>query len=209
LFSALIIKLKESRAAYRSEINGKSSTRIAKLYIKRTSVMKTDLTLDRANVDDAEKLSLLINQAYRGLEGWTRETEIVEGERSSLEDVRSLIQTPDLHMLVATINGTIAACICIEEKENQAYIGSFAVNPSFQNQGLGKQVLSLAENYAVNQLGLKKFIMVVISQREELISFYERRGYRRTMEISEYPVHLNVGLPTVEGLTIEYLVKIT
>jgi hypothetical protein len=51
--------------------------------------------------------------------------------------------------------------------------------------------------------------MVVISQREELISFYERRGYRRTGEIAEYPLHLNVGVPRAEGLTIEYLEKIT
>ena len=171
--------------------------------------MTTELTLEPACADDAENLTMLINRAYRGQEGWTRETEIVEGNRSSVEDVRNIIKNPTAHMLVARKHGAIAACICVEEKENQAYIGSFAVNPAFQNQGIGTQVLRLAENYAVDQLGSRKLIMVVISQREELISFYERRGYRRTGEIAEYPLHLNVGVPRAEGLTIEYLEKIT
>ncbi|MET0088182.1 MAG: GNAT family N-acetyltransferase [Sedimenticola sp.] len=171
--------------------------------------MQAELTLEPADIDDAESINALLNKAYRGKEGWTRETEIVSGERSSVEDVTKLIHNPDAHLLVATIDGNLAACICVEEKESKAYIGTYAVSPVFQNQGLGKAVLSLAEKYAINELGSKILVMVVISQRNELISFYERRGYRRTGEISEYPVHLNVGVPTVEGLTIECLEKIT
>ncbi len=167
------------------------------------------MIFEPANLDDAESINMLINQAYRGEEGWTIETKIIAGERSSIDDVKKLIQNPETHLFVALINGLIAACISVEEKENQVYIGTFAVNPSLQNQGVGKQVLSFAEEYAANQLGAQKLIMVVISQREELISFYERRGYRRTDEISEYPVHLNVGIPTVEGLTVECLEKYT
>jgi len=165
------------------------------------------ITFEPAHVDDTESINMLINQAYRGKKGWTRETEIVEGDRSSANDVKALIQSPKAHLFVAEINEVIVACICVEEKQNQAYIGTFAVNPVFQNQGIGKQVLGFAEKYAAEQLGSKKLIMLVISQREELISFYERRGYKRTGKKSEYPVHLNVGIPVVEDLTIECLEK--
>ncbi len=161
-----------------------------------------------ARHDDAESINVLINQAYRGKDGWTKETEIVEGERSSVNDVKALIKSPEAHLFVAEINGSIVACICLEEKENQVYLGTFAVNPAFQNQGVGDEILRFAEAYAINQLGSKRLIMVVISQREELISFYERRGYKRTGDVSEYPVHLNIGVPVVEGLTIECLEKI-
>lgn len=167
------------------------------------------INLELAGEDDVDGLYLLINEAYRGHSGWTRETEIVEGARSSTDDIRNLIINPNTHFFAAKINGSIAACICVEEKNGQAYIGTFAVSPVYQNQGIGKQVLSLAEHYTVNQLGYKKLVMVVISQREELISFYERRGYKRTGKISDYPVHLNVGVPKVEHLTIEYLEKTT
>lgn len=166
-----------------------------------------DMNFHLARHDDAESINVLINQAYRGKDGWTKETEIVVGERSSVNDVKELIKSPEAHLFVAEINGLIVACICLEEKENQVYIGTFAVNPAFQNQGIGDQVLRFAEAYATNQLGSKRLMMVVISQREELISFYERRGYKRTGDISEYPVHLNVGIPVVEGLMIECLEK--
>lgn len=171
--------------------------------------MEFEINFELASVDYVENISSLINQAYRGHDGWTRETEIVNGERTSVEYIMELLQNPEAHLFVAEIDGNLAACICVEEKEGLAYIGTFAVSPSFQNQGVGKQVLSMAEKYAINQLGSKKLVMVVISQREELISFYERRGYRKTGEISEYPMHLNVGIPAVEGLTIECLEKNT
>jgi ribosomal protein S18 acetylase RimI-like enzyme len=49
--------------------------------------------------------------------------------------------------------------------------------------------------------------MVVVSQRKELISYYERRGYTRIGKIKEYPININVGTPKVANLTIEYLEK--
>lgn len=171
--------------------------------------MGVKLSFETASIDDAENICALINEAYRGDKGWTRETDIVTGERSSIDDIKALILNPESHLFVAATNGAVAACVCVEEKDNQAHIGTFAVSPAFQNQGIGKQVLSFAELYATKQLGSTKIMMVVISQRDELISFYERLGYRRTGEISEYPIHLNVGTPAVEGLTIEYLEKST
>ena len=41
------------------------------------------------------------------------------------------------------------------------------------------KILQLAEQYAINNLTFDKFVMAVVSQRKELISYYERRGYTR------------------------------
>ncbi|MCK5830047.1 MAG: GNAT family N-acetyltransferase [Methylococcales bacterium] len=171
--------------------------------------MNLDLSLKQANIDDAEEINSLINLAYRGNDGWTKETDIVEGERSNIEDVNYLIKNQNTYLLTAKTDGDLVACICIEEKENKAYIGSFAVSPDQQNIGVGKKILELAEKYASKKLGVTEFVMVVISQRKELIEFYERRGYKRTGKIDNYPVYLNVGVPSVKGLTIEYLAKNT
>jgi ribosomal protein S18 acetylase RimI-like enzyme len=169
--------------------------------------MKSGLNLKQANLDDAAEINTLIKLAYRGNDGWTKETDIVEGNRSNIEDVKYLIRNQKSHMLTAKNHGILVACICVEEKDNKAYIGSFAVSPSQQNMGIGKKTLELAEKYASKELGVTEFVMVVISQRKELIEFYERRGYKRTGEINEYPVHLNVGVPSVKGLTIECIEK--
>jgi len=50
-------------------------------------------------------------------------------------------------------------------------------------------------------------LLLVISQRSELISFYERCGYNRTDEIEKYPKYLNAGSPRVESITVEYFTK--
>lgn len=166
-----------------------------------------NIDLITAQREDIEEINQLVNLSYRGYDGWTRETEIVSGERSTLDEVSAYISDPDAHLLVVKENNQIIACICVEQKKENAYIGYFAVNPKYQGRGLGKLVLSKAEAFAKNVLKVTKFIMVVVSQREELIAFYERRGYKKTGEISKYPVHLNVGIPAVAGLTIEYLEK--
>jgi hypothetical protein len=49
--------------------------------------------------------------------------------------------------------------------------------------------------------------MAVLSERKELIEFYLRRAYVRSGDKQEYPVHLNVGRPLSNDLTIEYLEK--
>lgn len=165
------------------------------------------IKLEPASIDDAERIKDLINLSYRGKEGWTKETDIVSGERISIEDTKTLIQNKNSYLFTVLIDGAMIACICIEQKGEKAYIGSFAVAPSYQNLGIGKQVLSQAEEFASNQMKVKEIILVVVSQRQELIEYYERRGYKRAGDIEKYPVHLNVGTPIIEGLTIEYLRK--
>jgi len=167
------------------------------------------IKLEPATINDAERIKDLINLSYRGNEGWTKETEIVSGARISIEDTKILIQKNNSKMFIATIEGTLVGCICIELEKNKAYIGSFAVAPSYQNRGIGKSILMQAELIAINQFKARELIMIVVSQRRELIEYYERRGYSRTGQVEKYPIHLNVGIPILDGLTIEYLRKQT
>ncbi len=169
--------------------------------------MKFELVLEDARNYQIEEIRNLVNLAYRGEEGWTKETDLVGGDRSSINQVKEYMLDPNAHLLVAVENGEIVSCICIEEKESSAYIGLFAVHPKLQGTGIGSKILSQAERYASMKLNATKYVMVVVSQRKELIEYYERRGYNRTGTIQEYPIHLNVGIPLDSGLTIEYLEK--
>jgi len=163
--------------------------------------------LDIATKTDAVRVCELLNLAYRGAEGWTTESTLVAGKRCSESDIISDIKTPNNYLLVYKADNIIQACITVQKTDNRAYIGSFAVNPNLQNKGIGKTVLSLAEQFAVNSFQPEKFIMVVLSSRTELIQYYERRGYQRNGNIKEYPVDLNVGVPLTPSLTVEELTK--
>lgn len=167
------------------------------------------MKLEIATQEHISQIQNLVNQAYRGEEGWTKETLIIEGDRATKKEIETTIADPNSHLLVAINDAEVYSCICIEVNNKSAYIGMFAVNPALQASGIGNQVLKLAEKYSSEELGISHFIMAVIRQRPELIAYYERRGYIRTGKIEDFPLHLDVGTPLIEGVTLEYLEKHT
>ncbi len=165
------------------------------------------MILEAAQQKHIENICELVNLSYRGAKGWTKETDIVSGDRISAGEVQALLSDPKAHLLVAIKNDEVLSCVCVEENEDSAYIGLLAVHPRLQGSGIGKDILAQAERYASTTFKAVKYVMVVVSQRKELIEYYERRGYVRTGNIQDYPKHLNVGIPLKSELTIEYLEK--
>jgi ribosomal protein S18 acetylase RimI-like enzyme len=84
----------------------------------------------------------------------------------------------------------------------------FAVAPDEQGSGLGKQLLAEAERVARDEWHCRAMRMTVIVQREELIAWYERRGYRRTGEYQPFPYgDERFGVPRRDDLRFEVLLK--
>ncbi len=159
---------------------------------------------------DAEVIANLVNMAYRpesGAYGWTHESDLVSGSRTNIDQVVDIISKPDSVILLGIKGSEIVACIHIEKDGSNSCIGMFAVNPALQGAGVGKQMLAYAEWYASEYFSSDKFIMVVISSRSELISFYQRRGYQKTGSIMDYPLSAGAGVPKQTGLKIEILEK--
>lgn len=156
----------------------------------------------------SQEISNLVNISYRGEIGWTKEGHLVSGDRVSAKQIEDIILHKNSYLLIVKNETKIISCICIEVKDNNAYLGLFAVDPNIQAKGIGKQVLKLAQKYTKDILVLSKITMVVISQREELISYYERRGYIKIKTNQKYPKNLDVGNPKIEGLTFDHLEKL-
>lgn len=154
-------------------------------------------------------IATLVNRAYRpsGPErGWTHEATLISGQRTTEEQVLSL-DCSRSSILVLCLDTDIVACIHLKCGEYTADIGMLATDPNHQMQGLGKQILNCAEQYALEHFGITSFKMSVLSSRSELIAFYERRGYTRTGEVTSYPDSAGIGEPIVDGLKVETLVK--
>jgi ribosomal protein S18 acetylase RimI-like enzyme len=163
-----------------------------------------------ANKLDAEVIADLINKAYRpesGASGWTHESDLVSGSRTNVDQVVAIISKPDSIILLGIKGSEIVTCIHIEKDGSNSYIGMFAVNPTLQGAGVGKQMLAYAEWYASENFSSNRFIMVVVSSRSELISFYQRRGYQKTGSIMDYPLSAGTGIPKYTGLKVEILRK--
>ncbi|HLV75616.1 ribosomal protein S18 acetylase RimI-like enzyme [Actinomadura hallensis] len=169
------------------------------------------LTFRAATDADIPALVALIEKAYRGdasRAGWTTEADLLDGRRTDPEMVAEIIGAENGLMLVAEADGEPVACCQLENQGGHAYFGTFAVDPGRQGGGLGKQVLAEAERLAQEEWGAGEMRMTVISLREELIAWYERRGYVRTGERSPFPYdNERFGRPKRDDLEFEHLVK--
>ncbi|MET9732180.1 GNAT family N-acetyltransferase [Streptomyces sp. NPDC006458] len=176
-----------------------------------SAVTATALTFRDATGADADALVALIESAYRGdssRAGWTTEADILEGQRTDPEGVLAVIDSADSRLLTVERDGAVVACCQLEHRGEHAYFGMFAVSPGLQGGGLGKLIIAEAERQARQIWGVSEMHMTVISVRDDLIAWYERRGYRRTGRMTPFPYgDERFGIPQRADLQFELLVK--
>ncbi len=163
-----------------------------------------------ATANDAQFISDLVNAAYRPTgshKGWTHESELISGERTSPEQILSLFCKYS-YVLLSLKNDKLVACIHVEIDGDCAILGMLATNPEFQGLGYGKKILAYAENFSSQKYSVYKYVMKVILSRSELLDFYIRRGYKVTNITYDYPVSAGVGIPKVTGLRVGVLEKL-
>ena len=160
---------------------------------------------------DAAAVRALVESAYRGeasRRGWTTEADLLDGQRTDVAGVAELIATPDSLVLLAEAGADLIACAHLARKGDSAYFGMFSVRPERQAGGIGRAMLAEAERLARERWQAVRMEMTVISVRDELIAWYERRGYRRTGEYSPFPYgDERFGIPRRDDLRFERLVK--
>jgi len=151
----------------------------------------------------------LVNLSYRSqdLRGWTSEADVIEGDRISAQQLQDLF-IADSKILLLFDAAELIACVHVQKHKDRAYIGMLTTHPQWQNQGLGKQVLQFAEDFAQENFAVTGFKMSVLSCRTELIEFYLRRGYVLTGETEDYPIDANVGQPLFENIRLLHLNKL-
>lgn len=154
-----------------------------------------------AGPDDIAALHALIESAYRGeasRAGWTTEADLLGGQRTDPEELAEILADPDQAMLTAWEDGALLACIRIQRQPDGAgYFGMLSVSPTRQASGLGRRMVAAAEQALVERFGARLVRISVFPQRDTLIAWYERLGYRdtgRTLPFDYDNLRLGVAL---------------
>jgi N-acetylglutamate synthase-like GNAT family acetyltransferase len=143
----------------------------------------SELSFRFAARSDAPAIAALIESGYRGDEsrrGWTTEADLIEGNRTNVAEIEAHIADPNARFVMAFEASALIGCALIKNEADEGYFGMFAVKPALQGGGHGKQILAHAEQQIRDLWNCPRVAMTVISIREDLIAYYERRGYART-----------------------------
>lgn len=150
------------------------------------------LTHRSAELSDIPELNHLVNRAYRGDEakkGWTHEANLLEGVRTTPESLKALIEKPSSGVELIFQGARLVGCFQFDIVPAESYyFGMLVVDPTLQNQGLGKQIFAVIEGEARRHT-CKRVKLFVIHSRPELIAYYERRGYKLTGHEEPFPSH--------------------
>jgi ribosomal protein S18 acetylase RimI-like enzyme len=171
------------------------------------------LQIRLASVADTDALVSLVNSVYRGESsrvGWTTEADLLDGQRTDRDALQDFLsRSPDLSvMLVGIIKDQIIACLQLEHLGDEAHLGMLSVQASDQRQGLGRQMISAAEQHARWAWHARYLTIDVIHLRHELIEWYRRRGFELTGERHEFPYgDARFGLPKRDDLWFISLCK--
>lgn len=177
--------------------------------------MSDALTFRTATHADVDAIVALVESAYRGdasRAGWTTEADFLDGRRTGADDVGACIDRPRSAILLAERTDhdgrELLACAHVADDDGAGYFGMFSVQPTLQGGGIGKRLLEHAERFVRERWSLPAMRMTVIDIRDELIAFYERRGYRRTGIVKPFPYgDARFGLPKRDDLRFEVLEK--
>ncbi|RYE62702.1 MAG: GNAT family N-acetyltransferase [Oxalobacteraceae bacterium] len=94
----------------------------------------------------------------------------------------SLVQKArDETAFVAEEDGKLAGCVFLKPEHGCLYVGKLAISPAFQNRGLGRRLLSVAEDIA-RQHGLPALRLETRIELTSNHATFEKWGFVRTAE---------------------------
>lgn len=138
-----------------------------------------------ATRNDRNALWHLVNDAFRP------ESAIKKGNADRL--IEGSTELDDLlergTFLIKDDAGTAIACAYVEPQNSRCYLGLLSVAATEQGNGLGRQMVTAAENFARQHGCTHMYLRLVSQRREALQPLYERLGYTVT-GTQDYPAAL-------------------
>lgn len=165
----------------------------------------SEIVLRDAATADIPALHGLIESAYRGeasRAGWTTEADLLDGQRTDPAELADILADPEQALLTAWRGEDLVGCVLIADRgEGTGYFGMLSIRPTLQGGGLGRRLVQAAQAALADRFGARRVRISVFPQRETLIAWYERLGYRMTGATLPFPYdEPRFGLPRRDDL---------
>ena len=129
-------------------------------------------TIREMRADEVDAVSRVINAAF------VVERFFKKGDRTTPDVVRSMT-AKGLFMVAEIPGGELAGVVYAEIRAAGVYIGMLAIDPPRQGTGLGRALMTAAENHG-RARGCATADITVVNLRTELPPFYRKLGYVET-----------------------------
>lgn len=135
--------------------------------------------------DDTAQLVPLINVAF------LPEQIAIEGDRINAEKLHLFFENGRF-LVIESAEG-LAGCVYAEVRGSRGYIGLLALRPELKGRGLGRVLMSHAEEY-LGGAGCEAADLRTISARTDLVPMYRHLGYRE-MGTAAMPPEIPLRIP--------------
>ena len=139
--------------------------------VPESSTRCEPVAIRTATSADIPALVRLVNAAF------VAEQFVFEGDRINAEETQAFMDMGVF--LIGEGSAGFAGCVYAEIHGDRGYLGLLAVDPLRQGTGLGRKLVSAAEDY-FRDAGCCAVDLRVLSQRTPLPPFYRRLGYVET-----------------------------
>jgi len=143
---------------------------------------------------------MLINAAFEV------ERPFIGGDRIDREGTLKYLSAGQFLLLEE--NTQLVGCVYLEKQTDRMYLGLLSIDPAQQGKGLGRKLMTAAEEFAMNA-GSVAIDLRAISPRTDIQPFYAHLGYVVTgtspmppeirMVVPSHFVHMSKSLHKAQG----------
>ncbi|KXT83357.1 acetyltransferase, GNAT family [Streptococcus sp. DD11] len=150
--------------------------------------------LERAGAEDLETIIEIQRASFQAVyEKYQDEYDPYLEDRERIK--WKLAERPNSYYFFIKENQEILGFIRIQTNEEltEAWLGTAAILPQYQNKGYGSEAIRLLEQECSS---ISQWDLCTVLQDERMVHFYEKNGYRQT-----------VTKPEKEGMDMVYMTK--
>ena len=146
--------------------------------------MRGRVEIVTAATSHAESLRMLCALAYaQEGESWSGKPHSPADTDITLAEVESLIAAPRSRLLAALDAEAVVGCVLVTPLSGKrSVLGLLGVDQGSRRRGLGARLIAAAERVATESFGADRIELCVLTERKQLVAYYERHGFERTGE---------------------------